>query len=46
MAYICEKKISCSSCKHYRYDEEYDGFACFAAIDGDDNVNKEKDSIE
>lgn len=30
MAYICEKNIRCSQCKHYRFDEDYGAWACFA----------------
>lgn len=33
MAYICTKNIKCANCPHYRYDPEYDGFACFAQQD-------------
>ena len=34
MAYICTKpKGSCSSCSHFRYDEDYDDNACFASYD-------------
>lgn len=34
MAYICDKpKGSCRHCDHYRFDSDYGGMACFAAID-------------
>lgn len=33
MAYICTKKASCSDCPHYRYDDDRERMACWAAID-------------
>lgn len=33
MAYICDKNIKCNQCKHYRFDEDYGEFACFAKQD-------------
>lgn len=43
MAYICNKPAnSCSSCEHYRYDDDYGGKACFAAQDAAKSNNTEK----
>lgn len=33
MAFICEKDIPCKECVHYRYDEDRQRMACFAAVD-------------
>ena len=34
MAYICEKPAGfCEACEHYRFDEDYGAYACFAAVD-------------
>lgn len=33
MAYICNKKIKCKDCTHYRYDDTDGRYACFAAQD-------------
>lgn len=33
MAYICELKIKCSKCGHYRYDDDKQRMACFAEAD-------------
>lgn len=42
MAYICMKpKGSCPTCEHYRYDEDYNGKACFAQKD-ETNTSKNK----
>lgn len=36
MAYMCYKPAgSCSTCEHYRYDEDSQGKACFAQVDED-----------
>ena len=38
MAYICTRpKNSCVTCSHYRFDEDYDGYACFAQEDEKNN---------
>lgn len=49
MAYICIKpKGSCTTCKHYRYDKDYGGKACFAqqdeARDNNDTTKNTKKS--
>lgn len=40
MAYICNKKIHCNECEHYRYDEDYGGMSCFAQVDEHSNAKK------
>ena len=39
-AYICMKpKYSCHKCNHYRYDEDYGNYVCYAEKDNDNDVN-------
>ena len=38
MAYICKESKPCKQCKHYRFDEDYGGMACFAQA-GEQNKN-------
>lgn len=33
MAYICNKKIKCKECRHYKFDEDYNEMACFVEQD-------------
>ncbi|MCR5766074.1 MAG: hypothetical protein K6G09_08885 [Treponema sp.] len=38
MGNICTKNVPCKKCNHYRYDEDYGDFCCFASQD----TNKEE----
>lgn len=47
MAYICNKPPhSCSSCEHYRYDNDRARYACFAAHDKKDHERKKDNYTE
>lgn len=41
MAYICTKNIKCADCEHFRFDEDEERMACFAAFDIATNVDNE-----
>ena len=34
MAIICEKKIKCDKCPHFKYDVDYGEKVCYAKQDG------------
>lgn len=39
MAFICTKQGNCSTCPHFRYDDDYGANACFAEVDARNENN-------
>lgn len=46
MVYICYKKTKCKECPHYRYDEDYQGYSCWAQHDLEQQNKKHNQEVK